>query len=124
MKLTSYYFLILMLLTTMFGCTPKEVAPKWKLGVQTYTFHRFTLKEALDKTQQLGLHYAEPYFSQELGQGFPNSTWLNYDLPEDTKKQLMETFASHNIVCYARGVASYDNEADWRRFLDLLQKWA
>jgi sugar phosphate isomerase/epimerase len=98
------------------GCSPKEVAPQWKLGVQTYTFHNFTLKEALDKTQQLGLHYAEAYFGQELGQGFPDSLWLDYNLPAETKKQLQEQFAAHNIKWYASGVASYDNEADWRKF--------
>ena len=31
----------------------------WKVGIQTWTFHNLTLMETLDKTQQLGMGYAE-----------------------------------------------------------------
>lgn len=119
MKQSIYFYLSAIMLFTAFNaCTKKEAAPQWKLGVQTYTFHNFTMKEAMDKTEQLGLQYAEAYFGQELGQGFPDSLWLDYTLPAEIKKQLLEQFAAHNITLYASGVASYDNEADWRKFFE------
>ena len=33
----------------------------WKVGIQTWTFHNLTLMETLDKTQQLGMGYAEAF---------------------------------------------------------------
>lgn len=36
----------------------------WKVGIQTWTFHNLTLMETLDKTQQLGMGYAEAFFSK------------------------------------------------------------
>ena len=46
----------------------------WKVGIQTWTFHNLTLMETLDKTQQLGMGYAEAFFFQELGAPFPKET--------------------------------------------------
>ena len=39
----------------------------WKLAVQSYTFHKFTLLEALDKTSVLGVKYIEAYPGHKIG---------------------------------------------------------
>ena len=64
----------------------------WKVGIQTWTFHNLTLMETLDKTQQLGMGYAEAFFFQELGAPFPKETYLNYDttLFRSPKRDLSE----------------------------------
>lgn len=118
MKRSTYYLYVLAVFTALFGCTPKDNTPNWKLGVQTYTFHKFTLIETLDKTQQLGLHYAEAFFFQEMGQGFPDSTYLNFDLSKENIDLLKNELDKRDITLYACGVATYDNEADWRRFFE------
>lgn len=41
-------------------------ADKWQLGVQAYTFNRFTFYEAIDKAERLGLHYIEAYPGQNV----------------------------------------------------------
>lgn len=38
----------------------------WKLGVQTYSFNRFTFFEAIDKAAAVGLKYAEAYPGQKI----------------------------------------------------------
>jgi sugar phosphate isomerase/epimerase len=38
----------------------------WKLGVQTYSFNRFTFFEAIDKAASVGLKYAEAYPGQKI----------------------------------------------------------
>lgn len=38
----------------------------WKLGVQTYSFNRFTFFEAIDKAASVGLKYAEAYPGQTI----------------------------------------------------------
>ena len=112
-------FLHALLLFLFFGCSQKEKsAPQWKMGIQTYTFNQFTLKEALEKTRDLGLNYAEAYFFQELGDVSPDTAWLNFDLPAHVLENLREEYRKHDIVWYASGVAFYDNEADWNRFFE------
>ena len=39
----------------------------WRLAIQSYTFHKFSLMEALDKTQTLGVKYIEVYPGHKLG---------------------------------------------------------
>lgn len=39
---------------------------EWKLGVQTYTFNRFTLFESIDKAEALGLGYIEGFTWQRV----------------------------------------------------------
>lgn len=46
------------------GRTAGGAKADWKVGIQTWTFHNLTLMETLDKTQQLGMGYAEAFFSK------------------------------------------------------------
>lgn len=111
---TFKLYLWLLTAILLMGCTLKQ--PVWKTGIQTYTFHAFTLMETLDKTKDLGLHYAEAFFFQELGAGFADSTYLNFDLPASLRSQLKEEFARRDIRLYSLGVAFYDAEEDWKQF--------
>lgn len=77
----------------------------WKVGIQTWTFHNLTLMETLDKTQQLGMGYAEAFFFQELGAPFPKETYLNYDLSDDDCALLRHEFKKRGIKPIAFGVA-------------------
>jgi len=90
--------------------------PEWKTGIQTYSFHKFTLMETLDKTKELGLDYAEAFFFQTLGSGFADTAYLNYDLPQAEKLQLKEAFKKRNVQLYALGVAFYDSDDEWKHF--------
>ncbi len=89
---------------------------EWKTGIQTYTFHAFSLMETLDKSKDLGLHYAEAFFFQELGAGFADTAYLNYDLPQAVRAQLKAEFAKRDIQLYSFGVAFYDTEDEWKQF--------
>lgn len=42
----------------------------WKLGVQTYSFNRFTFFEAVDKAASIGLKYVEAYPGQTISSEF------------------------------------------------------
>ena len=51
------------ILAAVAACSPKKsIAERndWKLAIQSYTFHKFSFEEALDKTAELGLGYIEP----------------------------------------------------------------
>lgn len=111
-----FKLLILPFILCFIACTDEVRKPEWKLGMQTYTFHKSTLMETLDKSKDLDIHYAEAFFFQSLGTNFADSAYLNYDISEDVKKQLKEEFAKRDITLYAFGVAFYDTTDEWEHF--------
>jgi len=58
----------------------------WRLGVEAYTFHKYTLFEAIDKTSQLGLPYMGGLSFQKVSHEIPQ----NFDpqLADEALKQI------------------------------------
>lgn len=75
----------------------------WKLSMQSYTFHLFTVPEALNKTEELGLNYIEIYPGQRMGPEFDDAVF-GYGLTLDQQKQLKELAASKDIKIISSGV--------------------
>ncbi|MHC4166566.1 MAG: ThuA domain-containing protein [Planctomycetota bacterium] len=77
----------------------------WRLGIEAYTFHKYTLFEAIDRTAQLGLPYMGGLSFQKVSKETPK----NFDpkLTDDELKQIrlkldeagvrMLTYYIHNI---------------------------
>ncbi len=77
----------------------------WRLGIEAYTFHKYTLFEAIDKTAQLGLPYMGGLSFQKVSKNIPK----NFDdkLTDDELKQIrlkldsagirLLTYYIHNI---------------------------
>ena len=66
---------------------------KWKLGIQTHTFNRFTFYEAIDKTARLSLDYIEAYPGQIISKDKPNVKFgpdMSTQLREEIKQLLKE----------------------------------
>lgn len=107
-KSTSVLFTVACML--FLSC--RQESYPWKLGVQSYTFHRFTFVETLDKLQSLGLEYIEVYYGQKLGEGFGDQT-LDYRMDKETQKKVLELAKSKNVKILASGVVICDTEAEW-----------
>src|SRR5690606_31873826 len=60
-----------------------------KLAIQSYTFHKFSVMEAFDKTKELGIHYIEIYPGHKLGEGFGEKVF-SASLDEATINQVKE----------------------------------
>ena len=118
MKIKKLIFLLLScycMLTLSASCKVKadsKVAAKpetkaekqgWKLSMQSYTFHLFSVVESLDKTKELGLHYIEIYPGQKMGEGFGDAVF-GYDLTSEQQKQLKELAKSKDIKIVSSGV--------------------
>ena len=58
----------------------------WRLGIEAYTFHKYTLFEAIDKTARLGLPYMGGLSFQKVSKEIPG----NFDdkLTDDEMKQI------------------------------------
>src|ERR1035437_6581438 len=88
----------------------------WLLGAQSYTFHKFTFVETVDKMQQLGLKYVEVYFVQKLGEGFEGN--MDFNMNAETQTKILELAKSKGITIMACGVVICNNEVEWRRLFD------
>lgn len=92
-----------------------EIAQKdavdWKLSMQSYTFHLFTVPEALNKTAELGLKYIEIYPGQRMGPEFEDAVF-GYGLTLDQQDQLKKMAASKNIKIVSSGVWTAERD-EW-----------
>ena len=117
MKKTTQQFLFILLCTVMtlpLNAQTKAEANGWKLAIQSFTFHRFSLTEALDKTQELGIKYIEIYPGHKLGGKFGDKVF-DFNLDEATQEELKTLAASKGIKIIATGVAVQDNPEDWEK---------
>ncbi|KPL24554.1 MAG: hypothetical protein AMJ75_03360 [Phycisphaerae bacterium SM1_79] len=58
----------------------------WRLGIEAYTFHKYTMFEAIDKTAQLGLPYMGGLSFQKVSKEIPKN--LDTNLTDDELKQI------------------------------------
>ena len=112
-------FNILLLLVCGLFSIPVQAKTKagkngWRLGMQSYSFHLFSLTEALDKTQELGLKYIEVYPGHKLG-GKWGDRVFNFNLDTQTQKELKELAASKGITIVGTGVYVAEKSSDWEK---------
>lgn len=86
----------------------------WLLGMQSYSFHLFSLTEALDKTQELGVKYIEIYPGHKLG-GKWGDRVFDFNLDAQTQKELKELAASKGIKIIGTGVYVAEKSSDWEK---------
>ncbi len=86
----------------------------WKLGVQTYSFNRFTFFEAIDKAASIGLKYAEAYPGQTISADIDGK--MGPGMTAEQIKQVKDKLASADVQLVAFGVTGLSaNEAESRR---------
>jgi len=82
----------------------------WRLGCQAWTFNRFTLFEAIDKTAELGLHFIEAYpHGQKLSAN--NTEVFGPKLSAESRKEVKARLADKGLKLVNMGVGPYDKEA-------------
>jgi len=108
-------FSLLMFSNACSSTKPQTKAEKagWKLSMQSYTLHRFTAVEALEKTQQLGLHYIEIYPGQKMGGDFGDALF-GYTLSEEDQERLKSLATSKEIKIVSSGVWTAKRE-EWNK---------
>lgn len=114
------YLLGLLALLLTLPVVGKTTAEKhgWKLAIQSYTFHKFTVLEALDKTQQLGVKYIEIYPGHKLGGQWGDKVFdQNTDV--ETQKALMKIAKEKGIKIVGSGVFTSNNRSDWEKMFRL-----
>jgi len=114
----SSALLVLVLLLSAHTNAQQSKAEKagWRLGVQAYTFHKFSLKEAIDKAHDLGLKYIEVYYGQPLGEGIDGK--MDYNMDKATQAKVLAYAKSKDVKIVASGVIICDNEAEWKKLFE------
>jgi type 1 glutamine amidotransferase/sugar phosphate isomerase/epimerase len=94
----------------------------WRIGVEAYTFHKFTFFEAIDKTAELGLpHIGGLSFMQQVSKDIPKN--LDQNLTDDELRQVrmkMEAAGVRMLTYYAQDIPK--DEAACRRLFEFSRK--
>ncbi len=80
------------------------------LGCQAYTFNRFTVFEAIEKTAQAGGRVIEFYPGQRLGGEFGDNARLDQNSPEDVLAKVKEQLTKFDVVPVAFGVVGLSRD--------------
>ncbi|MCF7847667.1 MAG: TIM barrel protein [Kiritimatiellales bacterium] len=91
-------------------------AQDWKLGVQTYSFRKFTFCETIDTVSKMGVKYVEAYSKQEIGGGIEGKT--DYKMDAATRDAIKAKLAAAGVEIISYGVIKGKDEADWRAIFD------
>ncbi|MEO8429591.1 MAG: hypothetical protein ABI651_21060, partial [Verrucomicrobiota bacterium] len=90
---------------------PDECKVGWfPAGCQAYTFNRFSVFEAIEKTDQAGGRTIEFYPGQKLSKEEPNVKWDD-SAPEEVIQKVKEKLAKHNIRAVNYGVVGIPKDA-------------
>ncbi len=97
------------------GQTPAEKMG-WRLGVQAWTFNRFTFFEAVDKTASMGMRYIEMYPGQKIDNDSDAVTHFSMDA--GTRQKLLDKLDAAGVKLVNYGVVNEIDDADWRRVFE------
>ena len=79
-----------------------ETYDGWQMGVQTWTFNRFTLFEAIDKTRSLGLNGIQAFSGQKVSADI--EVQFGPGLTDEQKQAVKDKLHDAGLTLYAFGV--------------------
>lgn len=106
--------------TTKISDTVSATA-NWKIGVQMWTFNKFTFTEALDKVDSAGVRYIEAFWDQPLGGGMKDSFGIR--MTNDSKTRLKQLLQTKGIGIVAMGVITPKTTEEWKKAFDLAKEF-
>jgi sugar phosphate isomerase/epimerase len=99
-----------------------DVYPGWNLGVQLWTFHKYTFFEAIDKAASLGVSWIEAYPGQKLGVEYGDLIF-SHDLAPDLRNKVKEQLAGYGLHISAYGVVDMPaDETKCRQVFDFARE--
>lgn len=98
-----------------------NVTANWKLGVQMWTFRKFTFAEALDKVDSAGVKYIEAFWGQHLGVGTKDSFGIT--MSDESKAKLKQLLQQKGISIVAMGVIVPKTREEWKKAFDLAKEF-
>jgi len=97
---------------------PTDSYDGWRLGMQAYTFNRFTFFEAVDKTASLGLDWIEAYPGQKLSKDYP-SVKTDHNMSKEMQEVMKAKLRDAGVRLINYGVVGLSkDEAASRKVFD------
>lgn len=94
---------------------PTDVYEGWRLGMQAWTFNKYTFYEAIEKTAALGVDWIEAYPGQMIGDELPGQKF-SHELSPAARRAIKERLAGAGIRLVNYGVVGLPNdEAESRK---------
>jgi sugar phosphate isomerase/epimerase len=88
------------------------------IGCQAYSFNRYSVYEAIEKTAEVGAKCIEFYPGQKLSKEEPTVKW-SHDSPPEVVAKVKEQLAKHGIIATAYGVVGIPkDEAGARKIFE------
>ena len=98
-----------------------EAYDGWLMGVQTWTFNRFTLFEAIDKTRSLGLNGIQAFPGQKVSAEMEAK--FGPELTDEQKQMIKDKLHDAGLRIYAFGVVGIpEEESDARKLFDFAKE--
>ncbi len=95
-----------------------DVHPNWRLGVQCWSFKKFTFFETVDKVSELGLNWLEAYPGQALFNDIPGAK-LYHTMSEENRRLTLDKLRACGVRLVNYGVVGLPNdEAECRKVFD------
>lgn len=92
------------------------------VGCQAYTFNRFSVFEAIEKTDQAGGRVIEFFPGQKLSKEEPNVKF-DHNSPDEVIQKVKTKLAKHNVTAVNYGVVHVDaDEAKARKIFEFAKK--
>src|SRR5436309_8958830 len=91
------------------------------LGCQAYTFNRFSVFEAIEKTAQAGGKVIEFYPGQKLSPDQPEVKW-DHNAPDEVIERVKAQLAKHGLRPVNYGVVGAKDDAEWRKIFEFAKK--
>lgn len=99
-----------------------DVYKGWRLGMQAYSFNRFTFVEAVEKTESLGLGWMEIYRNQTFSDEYPDVK-TNMDMSAEMRQLMKQRLEEAGIRVVNFGVVPLPNdEAECRKVFDFAKE--
>src|SRR5438094_6058937 len=130
MTLTSFAFHLFAALTMLLATatlSAEKIPGEYKtggfvMGCQAYTFNRFSVFEAIEKTAQAGGRVIEFYPGQKLSPEEPNVKW-DHNAPDDVIEKVKAQLAKYHIKAVNYGVVDIPkDEAEARKRFEFAKK--
>lgn len=103
------------------SCKPQAREPWPKLAIQSYTFHKFTLMEAMDKCNELGVRYMEAFPGHRLSNAWGNAEF-GIGMDEQTIQAVLDSAEAKGVKIVASGVFTSPEQSEWEAFFKLAAK--
>ena len=126
MKATVCHLSLLLALSLVSTVRAEMIPDEYKqggfaIGCQAYSFNRYTVFEAIEKTAETGGKVIEFFPGQKLSKEEPSVTW-NHSASEEVIAKVQAKLKQHSIKAVNYGVVGGKDEAEWRKIFEFGKK--